>query len=43
VFKTFFQLDVDQITFISSWSNRQILNSVAVYEHVRYNKIELEQ
>ncbi len=37
------QLDVDQIIFFGSWSNDKSLNSVAVYEHERLNKIELEQ
>ena len=31
--------EVDQIIFIGSWSNDKSLNSVAVYEHKRLNKV----
>ena len=30
--------EVDQIIFIGSWSNDKSLNSVAVYEHEKFNK-----
>ncbi len=43
VFENSSRLDVDQIIFIGSWSNDKSLNSVAVYEHERLNKIKLEQ
>ena len=35
--------DVHQIIFIGSWSSDKLLNSVAVYEHERLNKVKLEQ
>ena len=43
VFKNSSQLDVNQIIFIGSWPNDKSLNSVAVYEHERLNKVKLEQ